>query len=419
MFALVDCNNFYASCERLFNPKLRGRPVVVLSNNDGCVVARSPEVKALGIPMGIPLFKIREEIRRHSIAVFSSNYELYGDISLRVMKTLRGFSPAVEVYSIDEAFLDLSDLSPEKQDSCGDAIRRRVYQWVGIPVGVGIAPTKTLAKGANWWAKKGGSGLCLLGTKEEIHTLLQKMPIEEVWGIGRRSAAKLSALGVENAADFVRRCSKGDVQKMMGITGVRTWMELQGISCLPLEDAPPPKKSIVTSRSFGTPQKNLTGIEKAVTTFASRCGEKLRTAGQRTSQMTVFFHTSPHKEGKKHFAERTVPIEPPSNDTLTLVRAACEIVKREYRKNTLYVKAGVMVTGLEKGPQQTSIFDAPVQESESRKALMRGVDLLNGKYGKGAVVPARQAGRKGSWEKKEEHRSRRCSTRWGEIFEVG
>ena len=277
LFALADCNNFYASCERVFNPKLAGRPAIVLSNNDGCVVARSNEAKALGIAMGVPAFQIRHLIRKHDVQVFSSNYALYGDLSQRVMETLQQFSPEVEVYSIDEAFLNLSGFTNINLTDYGRRIRATVKQWTGIPVSVGIAETKTLAKIANHVAKRteGTDGVFDFTAWPDRDSVLARVLVEEVWGIGPNYARLLTQHGITTALGL-RDADDHWIQKQMGVVGLRTVHELRGISCLPLEQCPPPKQGITCSRSFGRPVTTLAEMREAVAAYTARAAEKLR-----------------------------------------------------------------------------------------------------------------------------------------------
>ncbi len=324
MFALVDCNNFYASCERVFNPALRTRPVVVLSNNDGCIIARSEEAKVLGIQMGTPVFKCRDLLRHHKVAVFSSNYPLYGDMSSRVMMTLADFAPELELYSIDEAFLDMSSFGRFDLVKYAHDIRRRVRQHTRIPVCVGIAPTKTLAKVANRLAKKNPQyqGVCLLDRAELIASALAMTKVEDVWGIGRQLSKLLYARNITTAADLAAAPAPW-VRKHLHITGAKVQAELNGTSCLPMELVRPAKQSICTSRSFGKSVTTWEELHQAVATFAGKCAVKLRKEGAAASLLTVFIGTSPFDEkDARYWGTKTVSLPYPSHDSIALLRAA-------------------------------------------------------------------------------------------------
>jgi DNA polymerase V len=277
LFALIDCNNFYVSCERLFQPMLHGKPVVVLSNNDGCIIARSDEAKALGIPMGLPAFKLADLVKEHSIEVYSSNYTLYGDLSARVMTTLTQWTPAVEVYSIDEAFLQFSPLPPETLTAYGQTMRATLHQWTGIPVSIGIGPTKTLAKLANRLAKRSteAKGVVALTSPSEIEAVLACTPIEDIWGIGPGYTRRLKAHNIRTALQL-RDANDRWIRQQLGVVGQRIVWELRGISCLPLELCPPPKQSLMMSRSFGRPITTMIEMREAVATYMTRAAEKVR-----------------------------------------------------------------------------------------------------------------------------------------------
>jgi len=293
MFALLDCNNFYVSCERLFQPMLQGKPVVVLSNNDGCVIARSDEAKALGIPMGLPAFKLTELLQEHPIEIFSSNYTLYGDLSTRVMKTLTQWAPAVEVYSIDEAFLDLTGLSTDALAGYGHTMRATIHQWTGIPVSIGIGPTKTLAKLANRLAKRSleAQGMVALTSPSEIEAILAQMPIEALWGIGPGYTRCLKAHDIRTALQL-RDANDRWIRQQLGVVGQRIVWELRSISCLSLERCPPPKHSLMVSRSFGRPITTRTEMSEAVASYMSRAAEKLRRSHGAAGVLTVFLMTN-------------------------------------------------------------------------------------------------------------------------------
>lgn len=419
-FALVDCNNFYASCERLFDPSLAGRPVVVLSNNDGCVVARCPRAKALGIPMGIPLFEIQNRVRKHDIAVRSSNYELYGDLSRRVMALLSRFSPRLEVYSIDEAFLTFDAQAFPRPSETAETIRAMLLRWIGIPVSIGIGPTKTLAKAANWKAKRLPGNVFVIDGERERARLLRDMPVAEVWGLGHRSARRLAERGLRTADDFVRRLDARQVQRAFTITGLRTWRELAGIPCLEIEDAPPAKQTLCTSRSFGTGQNEIRGVVTPVAGFAATCAEKLRATRHVAPVMQVFLATDRFREDQPQaFPVGLHTFDPPTSDTLEIVAAASALARKLFREGYTYRKAGVILSGLHPDHAvQGSLFD-PVRNRPRRRALMRGIDALNRRYGRATVVPAMAlAPATNSWKMRQNARSPRYTTRWNEILRI-
>jgi DNA polymerase V len=414
-FALVDCNSFYASCEKVFAPALATRPVVVLSNNDGCIVALSGEAKALGIPMGKPLFQCQDIIRRHNVAVFSSNYALYGDLSARVMTTLGQFAPSMEIYSIDEAFLDLTGM-PDALTPYARRIRQTVRQWTGIPVSIGIGPTKTLAKIANRLSKDTPalSGVLDL-TGQDLDALLAKVTIGDVWGIGRRYAAMLDAIGVRTALDF-SRLPRDFVKRKMTVSGLHTLLELQGISCLSLEHAPAPKKSIVSSRSFGEPVTTLSDMREALSWHVSRAAEKLR--GQRgvAASILVFVQTNTFIANEPQYsASDTVALPIPTAHTKDLLVPGLKLLERLFKPGYRYKKAGIMLIGIEAaGAVQGSLLAPPAEESGRDKALMQAIDHVNAKWGRETVRLA-ATGIKRSWTMRQERRSPRFTTAWDEL----
>ncbi|MEA5451912.1 Y-family DNA polymerase [Leptolyngbya sp. CCNP1308] len=342
MIALTDANNFYVSCERVFNPKLEGKPVVVLSNNDACVVARSNEVKALGVKMGTPLFELRSLIHEHQIQVFSSNYALYGDLSRRVMAVLGQFSSEVEVYSIDEAFLGLAGLSCEM---VAHHMRLTVKQWTGIPVSVGVVTTKTLAKIANHQAKQQG-GVCVL---HEAEPVLAPLPVSEVWGIGRRLTQRLEAHGITTAL-HLQQADLALIRQLLGIVGVRTVLELRGVACLPLELCPQPRKSCCVSRGFGRPVTSLAELKQAIASYGSTAAAKLRRDHRVAQSMQVFITTNRFRSREPQYANSETLVFPyPASDTPTIVRAALGAAERLYRPGYGYHKAGVMLLDLSHG----------------------------------------------------------------------
>ena len=414
MFALVDCNNFYASCERVFNPSLEGKPIVVLSNNDGCIIARSNEAKALGIKMGDPYFKSRELIEQNKVVVFSSNYELYGDMSSRVMQTLELHTPQVENYSIDEAFLLLDGLH-EPMHHAAD-LRRIVKQWTGIPVSVGVAPTKTLSKVANHIAKKKlvNIGVCGLNTETEIATALSQFPVTDVWGIGRQWGKFLAEHGIATADDL-RRQPDSWIRKNMHVVGLRIAWELRGIKCHELELSPPPKKSICVSRSFSERLTTMQPIHEAILTHTARAGEKLRHNKLLAKHMMVFLHTSPHAANEQ-FQYGKLAFKMPfyTNDTFELSHYASIALEQLFKPGHRYMKCGIELMDLvAEGSENLDLFDK--MRNPRHQALMQTMDSINKKMGRHTVQFA-GAGLGREWFTKRDLRSPRYTTDRNELF---
>lgn len=405
MIGLVDCNNFFVSCERVFNPALNGRPVVVLSNNDGCVVARSNEAKRLGIPMGIPAFKIRELIEMNQVAVFSGNHVLYGDMSRRVMELLDDFSPEVEVYSVDEAFLSFDGFEPGFLPRHASALVETVVRGVGIPVSVGVASTKTLAKLASEVAKRepARKGVCILTSPVEIKELLHRTPVEEIWGIGRRYQLFLRERGIRTAEDFIRLPHLW-IKKNMTVEGLRIWMELQEIPCFQVDSHPSSKKSICVSRSFGEMVTSYTGLSEAVSTFAARCAYKLRKRHSCASFLSVFVRSNRYRPELPQY-NYSVCTELPvaSNSTPELVHYAGLALKRIFLKGIAYKKAGVIVGSIVPEEQvQFQLFDERNRSKDRR--LMYAIDTCNDRKGAEMIRLAVQ-GNGRSWRLRNEHLS--------------
>jgi len=381
VFALVDCNNFYASCERVFDPRLEGKPVVVLSNNDGCVVARSNEAKALGIKMGVPVFQIARLIHTRGVQVFSSNYALYGDMSRRVMQTLSRFTPEIEIYSIDEAFLDLTGFHRIDLNDYGRNIRSTARQWTGIPVSVGIARTKTLAKIANRIAKKSlkTGGVLDLTDSPHLSRALEITDISDVWGVGSRYAKFLKQHRIVNALRL-RDADDAFIRKRMGVWGTRLLHELRGISCYPLESGPPARKGITVSRSFRHPVQDLSDLEEAVATFVSTGAKKLRKQRSAAEVLMVFASTNRFEPDHFYFNLHTVALPVPTSDTPELIHHALEGLRRIYRKGYRYKKAGILFKGLVSArPIQMGLFDPRNRRRSER--LMQTIDRINDRMG--------------------------------------
>lgn len=416
MFALVDCNNFYASCERVFNPSLNGVPVVVLSNNDGCVIARSNEAKALGIQMGAPAFQLKTLFSIHNVRVFSTNFTLYGDMSARVMRILSSFTPAMEIYSVDEAFLDFSGMTHWNLQDYGRHIAAYVRQSTGIPVSMGIAPTKTLAKLANRLAKKykGFRNVCMIDTDEKRQKALQMTEIGDVWGIGRRLAKKLKAFGIYNAYELTQ-INQAWIQKQMTVTGVCLWRELRGEPCYTLEHMPPEKQQICTSRSFGTSITDLPELSHSIATFAGLCAKKLRKQDSLARAVLVFIQTDFHREDLLQTSKNKVLEFPvPTSDTLEVVQYALRGLQEIYRPGYRYKKVGVILLDLMRNRDvQGDLFDAVNREKRAR--LMRTLDAVNGKQDT-LVHLAVQC--PGAWNHRQESLSPCYSTKLKDIITV-
>lgn len=410
--ALVDCNNFYVSCERVFNPRLQGRPVIVLSNNDGIVVARSQESKRLGIPMGAPRHHWEDVIQCHDVAVFSSNYELYGDISRRVMNVLRRFSAEVEVYSIDEAFMAMPVASRADTERLAAEIRETVRRWVGIPVSIGIAPTKTLAKVATEFAKKSPEYQGVLDISDEPEGFLEGLAVADVWGVGRRYSEKLARHGI-NTARELRDAADWWIRKYLTVVGLRTVWELRGIKCIGLELAPPAKQSIICSRSFGRGIAALVELKEAVATHAARGAEKLRRQNSIASSIQVFIETNRFKDEPQYGNCITMQLEQPSSYTPDIVRTATAGVERIYRQGYNYKRAGIMLMGIVPEDQAQLGFFGRVRTERDRK-LMDVIDEINTRFGKGTIKLAAM-GLKQSWQMRCQLRSPRFTTRWEEL----
>ncbi|MEB5528091.1 translesion error-prone DNA polymerase V subunit UmuC [Vibrio cholerae] len=419
VFALVDCNNFYASCEKLFRPDLKDTPVVVLSNNDGCVVARSREAKLLGIKMGVPVFQIKAEMQRHGILAFSSNYALYADLSSRVMRTLEEMAPRVEVYSIDEAFLDLTGIeSAISLVEFGQQVRERIGHWIGITVCVGIAPTKTLAKLANHAAKKypATQGVVDLTNPDRQRRLLALVPVDDVWGVGKRLSKRLNTLGITTALDLANASPRA-IRDQFSVVLERTVRELNGESCIELEEIPPTKKQIVCSRSFRVKVTHFELLREAVCEYATRATEKLRKEQQQAKVMTVFIRTSPFKDNEPQYSNSASgELLIPSCDTRDFIELASHLIKRIWKDGFRYAKAGVMLSDFyDPGMFQPGLFDDVSTRSNSQQ-LMSVLDSIN-QSGAGKVFFAGQ-GTKKDWSMKREYLSPAYTTRWDQLPRV-
>jgi len=400
--ALIDCNSFYVSCERLFNPKIQNVPVVVLSNNDGCVISRSTEAKKLGIRMGEPYFKVKDLVKKNNVKIFSSNYALYGDLSRRVMKVLKGFTDKIEIYSIDEAFLDLSHIKDEQVEEYGKQIRERVLKWTGIPTSVGISNTKTLSKVANHIAKKNKAGVIFL--KENIDNILKNFDITDVWGVGRQLSKLYIKNGIKNAYEL-KNISNTWVKKSTNVLGAKTVMELRGISCIDLETEESRRKSCCVSRSFGKKVESLDKLKESITTHCLNAAEKIRTDKQTTRAVTIFIRTSPFDKNKKYYSNSiTIELPVATNNSIELVKTAISGLKKIYKYGYFYQKAGIILSKLRDASEKELNLLAPILENKSQP-LMKAIDFTNAKYGRNAISIA-QAGISNDWKMRREHSSR-------------
>ena len=400
--ALIDCNSFYVSCERLFNPKIQKVPVVVLSNNDGCVISRSTEAKRIGIKMGEPYFKVKELVKRNNVQIFSSNYALYGDLSRRVMKVLKGFSDKIEIYSIDEAFIDLTHVKNELAEEYGKKIRERVLKWTGIPTSVGISNTKTLSKVANHVAKKNKAGVVHL--KDNIDEVLKNFNISDVWGVGKQLSKLYLKNGIDNALKL-KNISNSWVKKSTNVLGAKTVMELRGIPCIQLDTEEAKRKSCCVSRSFGKKVESLEKLKESITTHCLNAAEKIRNDKQTTRSITVFIRTSPFDKNRKYYSNSlTIDLPIATNNSLELVKTAIEALKRIYKYGYFYQKAGVILSKLNEAGEKELNLLTPILEKKSQK-LMKAMDLTNSKYGRN-VISVAQAGINNSWKMRREHSSK-------------
>lgn len=428
MYALVDGNNFYVSCERVFRPSLQGRPVVVLSNNDGCAIARSNEAKALGIKMGAPWFQIRHMEDSEGLVALSANFTLYGDMSDRVMSLAAGLGPTQEIYSIDESFIGLTGVRGDLADR-GRRIRARILAWTGVPCGIGIGGTKTLAKLANHIAKtterKPGTyppelaQVCNLSAlpAADLDAVLSATEVGEVWGVGRRIGAALQEAGLRTVLDLVHS-DPATIRRRWGVVLERTVRELQGMQCVGLDDAPAPKKEIACTRSFGRPMTEIAPLIEAVSEFAGRAAEKLRKQDGHAGQVLVFAHTSPHRSGPRFHRSVIVPLRRPTADTPALVRAAVAGLHQIYQPGYDLIKAGVMLLDLtpaSRVQQELALEDDSADPTRAR--LMVAMDALNGRFGKGTVHAASTGinDERREWGMKQERRTPNYTTAWDEV----
>lgn len=435
IFALVDCNSFFCSCERVFNPAIRKKPVIVLSSNDGCAVSLTPDAKALGIPMGAPIFKYRDLVKKHDIQIFSSNFGLYGDLSSRVMATLAEFTPEFEIYSIDEAFLSLRGFSARDLMEYAREIKTTVYQYTGIPVSVGIAPTKVLAKAANRIAKKSGTGVFALIDEGIRENALKAMKVEDLWGVGRRTALKLNRIGIFTALEF-KNAPPRTLRSLLGVVGHRLQEELRGNACLSLTHVAPDKKQMISSRSFGKPVVELASLKESVANHVTRLCEKLREQNSVAGMVQVYIETNRFKDGPQYFNMSTETLLSPENTTQVMIGVTSLGLDQIFRDGFEYKKSGVIFSDISPvTPSQQNLFsydsnfENRLREKNRNEQVMRVLDQINSELGSGTVKFAacgvtsslrkdRKTSDEKAWISKNEFKSQRFTTRWDELLVV-
>ncbi len=417
IFALVDCNNFYTSCEAIFNPSLKGKPVVVLSNNDGCVIARSEEAKRAGIKMGVPVFEIGSLIKKHQVHVFSTNYALYGDISQRVMTVLASLSPEIEIYSIDEAFLDLTGIPVDKPGKLAEKIKEKVFRWTGIPVSVGIGETKTLAKIANHLAKSDdkNKGIMNLVDHPDKDDLLKQFPVGEIWGVGEKYEVFFIKSNIFSAYDL-KNADENRIREHLGVMGQRLVLELKGTVCYPINQNPETKKEITTSRSFGQPVETYDELEQATTSYVTKVAVKLRKQKSLAQSLLIFVMTNKYAKGPKYVNYKIIHLPVATNQTRDLIHFALIGLKQLYRKGYQYKKSGIVVSEIiPEHQQQKALWDDT--NREKNKKLMDVIDKINKKAGAGQLKFAVEGSDK-SWKMRQENLSPHYTTKWSDILVV-
>lgn len=418
VFALVDCDNFYVSCERVFNPKLKNRPVVVLSNNDGCVISRSNEVKEIGIPMGAPIFQYENIIKKYNIEVLSSNFTLYGDMSRRVMEIIKDFCPDIEIYSIDEAFLSFDRYKFHDIDEYIKKIRERVLKWTGIPISIGVGETKTLAKVATKFAKreKKLNGTLNIVDREDVDEFLKRIEIGDVWGIGAKFEELLKKNEVFTAFDY-KYLPYEWVKKYLKTFGLRILLELNGISCIEIEYYEKPKKSILTSRSFGRDLENLDDLKQAISNFITIAAEKLRKQASLCQILSIFVMSNPFKDSEKYYKISTVYLPKPTANTSELIEYGINELKKIYKRGILYKKAGVVLSGLISESEEFLTFFNSTYKNSKEEALMKTIDIINKKFGRESIFPSSN-GIKKTFKMRQLKRSKNYTTNWDDLLIV-
>jgi DNA polymerase V len=420
--ALIDCNNFYASCEAVFNPKLKGKAVVILSNNDGCCVSRSDAAKQLGIKMGAPWFQIKDQFKPGEVIALSSNYELYADMSNRVMNLISQFTPDYEIYSVDEAFCNFTGFISKDLTSYSREIKSTILKWTGLPVCVGLGSSKTLAKLSNHCAKKRPeySGVCNFNIMSpgQLNSILQTIPVGEVWGIGSRLSVKLNQLGILTVLDLKRAHSR-TLRDKFSVVMAKTIAELNGIACIGLEQVAPPKQNIASTRSFGIPVTSIESLMESVTLYTSRATEKARAQHTHANSISVFIQTSPFAQSPYYGGSLTVALPSPSNDTRLLVKTALWIVKRLYKPGYVYQKAGVLLNDLvpDESRQRDLFFDASEPKYTQSAKVMAILDAINQRYGR-QTLKLGSEGFKAPWKMKQNFKSPGYTTNWNELIQA-
>lgn len=419
MIGLIDCNNFYVSCERVFNPSLSNRPVVVLSNNDGCAVAISNEAKSLGIKRGLPYYQIKNIVDKNNVVLLSGNLRLYGDMSSRVMSVISSIVPETEIYSIDEAFVNLDFCNSDRLKSLGDKIVYRIKKDVGIPVSFGIASTKTLSKTANYFAKNyaGYNGVCIIDSETKRQKALELTPIDKIWGIGRKTAKKLYDSDILTAADFAK-LSRAKVSSLLNISGVATWQELNGIKSVEINSDEADKKQICTTRSFSHGITDINDLTSIISSFASQAARKLREQNSMACSLSVFIHTNAfNKRQPQYFNSAHTILPEPSNDSLTLIRLASDALHSIYRQGYAYKKAGVIITEITGSDiSQNSLFDNGISDASRRDRLMKAIDVINNNYS-GEIIHSSTIDASLKYSRKD-LTSRNYTTRFNEIITI-
>jgi DNA polymerase V len=411
--ALIDCNSFYVSCERLFNPKIINKPVVVLSNNDGCVISRSTEAKKIGIKMGEPYFKVKDLVKKNDVQIFSSNYALYGDISRRVMKVIKEFSDKMEIYSIDEAFISLSFVENQRLNEYGKEIRERILKWTGIPTSIGIANTKTLSKVANYIAKKNKTGVIVLDREKDIDEELKKFDISNIWGVGKQ-LSKLYMKNNINTAYKLKNISNTWVKKNTNVLGAKTVMELRGVPCVELQTIESKRKSCCVSRSFGKKVENIEKLKESITTHCLSAAEKIRGDDQVTKSVTVSIRTSPFDRHREYYSNSiTIDLPIATNNSIELIKAAIEGLMAIYKYGYFYQKSGITLSNLNDAGKEEFNLLAPLLETKS-KSLMKAIDSTNIRYGRNSISIA-QAGVSNTWKMRREHFSKIDTTSFNSL----
>ncbi len=417
IFALVDCNNFFVSCERIFRPDLEGRPVVVLSSNDGCAVARSNEAKALGIPMGAPAFKYRQVFKNHNVIQFSANFSLYGDVSRRIISILASMTPRIEVYSVDESFLDLRELPISNHEAWGKMVRQALLDWVGVPVSIGIAPTKTLAKLASDRAKKNPDLAGVLQLKDNFDSWLQATPIQDIWGVGRRLAPRLRAEGIASALDLATMRPQ-HARQLMGVHGTQLVAELNGTACHELTLVNRPCQSIARTRTFGEDTNDYGSIQAAIANFTTRAAYQLRTSHQLARKASLFLTSNKHKPGYKYWS-REIKLQTPTDDTGILLQNLVGILGQLYSKSVSYHRAGIgLYDFIPVSSLQIDLLgNAQPDQINASRARMEAIDNINDRYGKEHIGYAAEKLSE-TWQPKYRLRSPRYTTHWDELPKI-